>query len=400
MQASDGKLYGMTFGGGSSGVGVIFSFDPSSSGYTKLKDFDNANGANPWGSLIQARDGKLYGMTNVGGTNGKGVIFSLDLSSSTYTKQVDFNGDNGAHPSGSLLQASDGKLYGMTALGGIVAANGPDGYGVIFSFDPSTSIYTKLKELDYPDGIHPYGNIIQANDGKLYGMTSAGGNSGVGTIFSFDLSSSTYKKLMDFSYPNGFLAYGSFIQASDGKLYGMTFLGGIAPDDAPSGSGNIFSFDPSSSTYMELKDFDEMNDPGNGGEPRGNLFEASDGKLYGMTTQGGNSNAGVIFSLVPPSSTYTKLIDYTGANGAIGGSPDGRNSCIGFIGVKECTAKTFFQDADGDGYGNPNISVQACTQPAGYVTDSTDCDDKKMILFTRVQQKFVEMVLTITVTVK
>ena len=200
-------------------------------------------------------------MTNVGGTSGKGVIFSFDPSSSTYSKLVDFKGDNGAHPSGSLLQASDGKLYGMTTCGGIVAPNGPDGYGVIFSFDPSTSTYAKLKDFDYTDGIHPYGSFIQANDGKLYGMTSAGGNSGVGTIFSFDPASSTYEKLMDFSYPNGFLAYGSFIQASDGKLYGMTFLGGIAPDDEASGSGNIFSFDPSSSTYTELKDFDEIHDP-------------------------------------------------------------------------------------------------------------------------------------------
>jgi uncharacterized repeat protein (TIGR03803 family) len=49
--------------GGSNGRGVIFSFDPSSSTYTKLKAFDGTNGANPVGSLMQARNGKLYGMT-------------------------------------------------------------------------------------------------------------------------------------------------------------------------------------------------------------------------------------------------------------------------------------------------------------------------------------------------
>ena len=84
------SLYGMTLNGGSgrggTGLGVIFSFDPSTSTYTKLKDFDNTNGANPYGSLIQANDGKLYGMTSEGGSSNYGVIFSFDPSSSTYTK--------------------------------------------------------------------------------------------------------------------------------------------------------------------------------------------------------------------------------------------------------------------------------------------------------------------------
>ena len=39
------------------------------------------------------------------------------------------------------------------------------------------------------------------------------------------------------------------------------------------------------------------------------------------------------------------------------------------------TPQTFYADADKDGYGNATSSVEACTQPAGYVVVSGDCND-------------------------
>ena len=43
--------------------------------------------------------------------------------------------------------------------------------------------------------------------------------------------------------------------------------------------------------------------------------------------------------------------------------------------LDESTRESWYRDQDGDGFGDPAMSTQACAMPDGYSTDQSDCDD-------------------------
>jgi uncharacterized repeat protein (TIGR03803 family) len=118
FQLSDGRFVGTTSGGGASGLGTLFLFDPSNRAHTVLKSFDSQGGGIPYGRVIQASDGALYGMTFWGGANNKGTIFKYSLGSSAYTVLHSFSGLDGKSPKAGLTEGPDGYLYGATGEGG------------------------------------------------------------------------------------------------------------------------------------------------------------------------------------------------------------------------------------------------------------------------------------------
>ncbi|MCB9796316.1 MAG: hypothetical protein H6741_26780 [Alphaproteobacteria bacterium] len=52
------------------------------------------------------------------------------------------------------------------------------------------------------------------------------------------------------------------------------------------------------------------------------------------------------------------------------------NDCDGEADVDAVDAATWYQDADGDGYGDADLTTEACEAPSGYVDDHEDCDDR------------------------
>ena len=310
-KANNGKLYGVTFAGGCNDSCVLFAFDPQTGIFTDIHDLDcdAIQGNSPLNGMILSQNGNLYGLCSQGGANGYGVIYKVDLNTDTYTDIYDFIDSTGSGPQGTLIQLSDGKLYGMTQNGGA------NSLGVIFSFDTSNSIYSMLCSLNSYTGCNPETNgLIQGTNGKIYGMTTAGGSNWNpnGAIFSFDIYTGIYTELFGFDGTNGAIPTGSLIQATDGKLYGMTSWGreNFLQD------GNIFSFDTATNTYTDLFDFNGTN----GKRPYKSLIQGSNGLLFGTTHYGGTNDQGVAFSYNITTHIYTKLIDFDGST--LGANPN------------------------------------------------------------------------------
>ena len=89
--------------------------NPDSGSFVKIHDF--ALNTKPEGVLMQADNGKIYGMTMGGGSSGAGSLYSLDTStnivSTIYNLQF---GVSPRYPLGGLVQANNGLSVSYTHL--------------------------------------------------------------------------------------------------------------------------------------------------------------------------------------------------------------------------------------------------------------------------------------------
>jgi uncharacterized repeat protein (TIGR03803 family) len=183
------------------------------------------DGADPGAGVIEGADGSFYGTTAVGGAYGYGTVFKL-TSQGHMTRLYSFCSlpecTDGKGPSSPLIEASDGNFYGTTSEGGTSGAcdsvGENFGCGTLFRITPSGAL-TTLHSFDLRDGQGPNG-LVQATDGNLYGTTALGGvnaceyENGCGTLFKISLSGA-FTTLHDFDSTDGGLPGGSLVQASD-----------------------------------------------------------------------------------------------------------------------------------------------------------------------------------------
>ncbi len=301
IKGTDGKLYGNLFSGGKFSNGRIVRLEADGTGLTVLYDYNpSISGASAYGNLCLASNGYLFGMTYSGGMNGGGTIFRLKPDGSEFTTLFNFTQSSGNNPLGGLTEATNGLLYGITPNGGFF------GSGTIFSVTPDGSDFKVIFNINdaspIRSGVSPRGDLLQGQDGFLYGTMSQGGSNGKGTIFKIKADGSAFKKIIDFNgLNNGSMPASTLLLGSDGKIYGMTQLGGT------NNLGTIFSLNTDGTNFSLLQNFDGLT---KGANPIGKLTEASNGALYGMTYGGGVNSRGTIFSVSKNGASFQKIMDF------------------------------------------------------------------------------------------
>lgn len=202
--ASNGKFYGFSGFGGANNKGYIIEYDPVANAETKKIDFESNFNANGLSKFFPASNGLLYAVSaSKGGANSKGYILEYDPSSNTVTQKYDFNtGQDWYLVTGLMACTANGKLYGLRPAGG---ANGA---GSIFEYSLPTSaapngVVKEVYSFSATGPRSPLGIMVESGNGKLYGMTNVGGDNSVGTLFEFDPITNTYADKISLTPING-----------------------------------------------------------------------------------------------------------------------------------------------------------------------------------------------------
>src|SRR5256714_11444149 len=168
-EGSDGLLYGAAVnGGGPDDGGIVFRMEKSGANYQILHAFgplSTTNGVSPWGGVIEGNDGLLYGATREGGAELVGTIYSLTKDGGDFKMVFSFstNGAAGRFPMNSVIQGKDGRIYGKTLSGGV-----GDG-ATIFGVNTDGSDFRSLHSFEHNEAARTiaYSGLIEGSDGMV-----------------------------------------------------------------------------------------------------------------------------------------------------------------------------------------------------------------------------------------
>jgi uncharacterized repeat protein (TIGR03803 family) len=313
MADRKGNLYGTTTLGGADDDGVVFRLAPDGT-ETVLHSFTGgSDGLDPFSGLIADKKGNLYGTTQLGGTCdgtfGCGTVFKIAPDGSETVLYSFTGGSDGANPIDSLIADTEGNLYGTAYAGG-------SGFGTVFELAPDGA-ETTLHTFTGTDGANPSAALAADQDGNFYSTTHTDGAGGNGTIFKLAPDGSE-SVLFSFSDENlsGASPFGGVVMAGKGNLYGTTASGGEQGGCGGYGCGVVFKLS-AKAHYTVLHTFTGGND---GGNPVAGVIADGQGNIYGTTFEGGENGDGVVFKVMPGG--HEKVL-YAFTGGSDGANPKG-----------------------------------------------------------------------------
>ncbi len=292
---------------------ALFTTAAQAQTFTILHNFTGGTGGDsPFAGLSMDRAGNLYGTTAYGGRQGGactqystcGTVFEMKRKGSgwIFYTLYEFSGPDGQTPEARVIIGPDGNLYGTTTAGG------ETGGGTVFRLQPPPSFckaftcpWTETVLHSFKggsDGANPtYGDLAFDQAGNIYGTTPNGGDNQSGTVFELSPSGSTWTETVihAFNGSDGYEPYAGVIFDNAGNLYGTTSGG-------EGGNGNAFEMTHSASGWSLSVIY---NFPFPGGA-YGGLVRDSAGNLYGIT-----AFDPAVYELSPSNGSWTYNVLYT-----------------------------------------------------------------------------------------
>lgn len=284
LAGKDGAVYGTMTLGGPNQLGTVFVIKPGSKpAMTTLMSIDSTEFRDAR-LAVSGRDGKLYGISH-GGANGCGSAFVLNPASTpTLTTLLSFTPEGATEncmyngSAATLVAGNDGRLYGTLNPTGFIA-NQIDAPGGIFRVTTgATPSADRLVSFTRDAGFDPGTPLTLAGDGNLYGATWMGALYGDGSVFQLNTVSTQIKKLFSFDDQNRVSPAAALTAGSDGNLYAAT-------DTCCGNDGIVFKVHTGPSPHVNtIFSFPSMESIG---KPGGTLVGAGSGPyLYGVTFGG------------------------------------------------------------------------------------------------------------------
>jgi len=228
LVGSNNKLYYSYFTYGYHGGYHLAEYDMTS--HTRIDYLGMGVNANIWETVgsIEISKGKIV-------TANQDSLYVYDFNSKTFSERK-FTHDKDQYGTfhGNIKQASNGKIYGLTR-----AKPGKpylDHKAVIYSMDTVNFIFKVEHTFDAI--VRNCNAGLTELNGKLWGSTNYGGTNDHGYLFSYELSTGTFTIEHNFDRTNDGAGFEAEWTPLNGKLYSTSYTGG------QHAYGTLVEFDP------------------------------------------------------------------------------------------------------------------------------------------------------------